>query len=169
MNRHSIAAALAVVAALTCAACTRPIPGWEQGGATADVHSEALAVRQAADKAQATLGEFLVKAKEPPAGTTGYGLKVAVREGDVTEYFWVHEFTWSDGTFTGRINDEPRVVKRIKTGQMHRFDRSDIVDWTYVDERSGKTFGNFTACALSGSAPPAGAGEIKRRHDLDCS
>jgi uncharacterized protein YegJ (DUF2314 family) len=130
------------------------------------LQSEAIAMRRATEKAQATLGDFLIKAKELPPGTKDYAVKVGVREGRNTEYFWVNEFTWSDSEFTGRINDEPRLVKRVKPGQMHTFSRSDVVDWTYVDE-SGRTVGNFTACALAGNEPPAEAG--KRRKDLDCS
>jgi len=159
MQRHHIATALAILAAL---ACTQSIPVLEKDIETARLQSEALAMRQAAEKAQATLDDFLVKAKRPPAGTTAYAVKVGVREGRGTEYFWVNEFSWSDGTFMGRINDEPRLVKGIKRGQTYRFSRSDIVDWTYIDEKSGRTFGNFTACVPSSKPPPAGADEFKR-------
>jgi uncharacterized protein YegJ (DUF2314 family) len=134
----------------------------------ARLQSEALAMRQAVEKAQATLDDFLVKATQLPAGTRAYAVKFAVKEGRETEYFWVNEFSWSDGTFTGRINDEPRLVKSIKPGQTYKFSRFDIVDWMYIDENSGRTFGNFTACALSSKKAPAEAGEVKRS-DLDCS
>ena len=165
MPRHPIAIALTVLAA---AACTPSIPVLEKDVEAARMQSEALAMRQATEKAQATLGDFLVKAKELPAGTKDYAVKIGVREGRATEYFWVNEFSWSDGEFTGRINDEPRLVKNVKPGQMHRFSRSDVVDWTYVDER-GRTVGNFTACALSSKGPPAEAGEVNRRKDAVCS
>ena len=165
MQSHYIAAALAILAAL---ACTQSIPVREKDIEAARLQSEALAMRQAAEKAQATLDDFLVKAKQLPAGTKAYAVKVGIQEGRDTEYFWVHEFSWSDGTFMGRINDEPRLVKSIKPGQIYKFSRSDIVDWTYIDEKSGRTFGNFTACALSSKEPPAKADEFKRRNDLDC-
>ncbi|HEY6510937.1 MAG TPA: DUF2314 domain-containing protein [Burkholderiaceae bacterium] len=142
MQRHYIAALLTVVASLACA---QSVTEREKHNTTTSAQGEALAMRQAAEKAQATLDDFLAKASQLPAGTKSYAVKVGVREGRDTEYFWVDEFSWSDGTFTGRINDEPRVVKRIKAGQIHRFSRSDVVDWTYVDEKTGKTFGNFTA------------------------
>ena len=160
MQRHTIAAALAILAAL---ACTQSIPVLEEDIDAARLHSEALAMRQAAEKAQATLDDFLVKAKQPPAGTKAYAVMVGIQEGRDTEYFWINEFSWSDGTFMGRINDEPRLVKSIKPGQTHRFSRSDIVDWTYIDDKSGRTFGNFAACALSSKQPPAEAHEFKGR------
>ena len=124
---------------------------------------------RATEKAQATLDDFLSKAKQLPAGTSSYALKVRVQEGRDTEYFWVEEFTWSDGSFTGRINDEPRLVKSIKPGQIVNFSRSQIADWKYLDEKTGMTFGNFTACALLSKEPPDKAKEIKRRDGLDCS
>jgi uncharacterized protein YegJ (DUF2314 family) len=166
MQCHYIAAALAFLATL---ACTHSITEREKNNETTGMQSEALAMRQAAEKAQATLDDFLVKAKHVPAGTKSYAVRVAVKEGRDTEYFWVDEFSWSDGTFTGRINDEPRRVKSIKPGQVYKFSRFDIVDWTYIDEKSGKTFGNFTACALASKEPPAEADGSKRRNGLDCS
>ena len=165
MQRHYIAAALAFLATV---ACTQSMTEWEKEYETTSRQREALAMRQAAEKAQATLDDFLSKAMQLPAGTKSYAVKVAIQEGRDTEYFWVNEFSWSDGTFTGRINDEPRLVKSIKPGQIYKFSRLDIVDWTYFDEKSGRTFGNFTACAVSSKNSRAEAYEFKRRDDLDC-
>jgi uncharacterized protein YegJ (DUF2314 family) len=165
-HRPAIAAALAVLAAV---ACTQPITGRVNDDETTRRQNEALAMRRAAEKAQATLDEFLTKAMQLPAGTKSYALKVAIRDGGDTEYFWVNEFSWSDGAFVGRINDEPRLVRSVRPGQIHKFGRLDIVDWTYVDETSGKTHGNFTACALLSTQPPAEAAKLERRNDLDCS
>jgi len=110
-----------------------------------DMPREDPALRRAAEHAQATLDGFLTQAKQHPAGTSGYALKVKVQEGRDIEYFWVDEFTWSDGSLTGRINDEPRLVKGIRRGQIHKFTRSEVADWKYFDEKSGKTVGNFGA------------------------
>jgi len=166
MQRHCIAAPLLLLSSL---ACTPFIADRAQNDAITNMQGEEPALRRATEKAQATLDDFLTKAKQPPAGTSSYALKVRVQEGRDTEYFWVEEFTWSDGSFTGRINNEPRLVKSIQLGQIYTFSRSQIADWKYVDERNGKTSGNFTACALLSKEPPAQAEEIKRRDGLDCS
>lgn len=166
MQRHCIAALLLLLSTL---ACTQFITERAQNDATTNTQSEEPALRRATEKAQATLDDFLTKAKQLPAGTSAYALKVRVQEGRDTEYFWVEEFTWTDGSFTGRINNEPRLVKSIKLGQIYKFSRSQIADWKYFDEKNGKTFGNFTACALLSKEPPAQAEEIKRRDGLDCS
>lgn len=46
--------------------------------------------------------------------------------------------------------------------------RSDIVDWMCIDETSGETPGNFTACALSSKQPPSEADKGQRRNDPHC-
>jgi uncharacterized protein YegJ (DUF2314 family) len=166
MQFQRIAAPLLFLSVL---ACTQPITERAPNDAMATQQSEEPALRRAAERAQATLDDFLTKAKLLPAGTSAYALKVRFQEGRDTEYFWVHEFTWSDSSFTGRITDEPRLVKSVKPGQIHKFSRSQIADWKYLDEKTGTTFGNFTACALLSKEPPAQAEEIKRRDRLDCS
>jgi uncharacterized protein YegJ (DUF2314 family) len=158
MQPHRIAALLLLLSAVACTPLvTERGPGDDP------------ALRRATDKAQATLDDFLAKAKQLPPGTSAHALKVQVQEGRDTETFWVEEFTWSDGSFTGKINNAPRRVKGIQLGQTYRFGRSQIVDWKYFDEKSGRTIGNFTACALLNREPPAQAEEIQRRDRLDCS
>jgi uncharacterized protein YegJ (DUF2314 family) len=166
MERRSIAATLLPLATL---ACTQSITEREWDEQMSRMQSEETALRQAEETARATLDDFLTQAKRQPAGTGSYALKVKIQEGRDTEYFWVSEFTWSDSSFTGRINDEPRLVKSIKPGEIVKFSRSQIADWKYVDEKSGRTFGNFTACAPLSKEAPAQAEEIKRRDGLDCS
>lgn len=135
MQHHRV---VALLLCLSMAACTPMTP----------VHSDETAWLRATEKAQATLDDFLTKAKLLPAGTSAYALKVRIQQGRDTEYFWLNEFTWTDGAFTGRINDEPRLVKSVKAGEIVRFNRSQIVDWKYVDEKTGVTVGDFTSKAV---------------------
>lgn len=165
MRRHVIAAPLLLLCTLSC---THVPLEPAQSDETTSLQSEETALRQAAERAQATLDSFLTKAKQQPAGTSAYALKIALQEGRDIEHFWVEEFTWSDGSFTGRINNEPRLLKSIKPGQIVKFSRSQVADWKYLDEKTGRTSGNFAACALLRRQAPAQAEEIKRRDGLDC-
>lgn len=167
MPRHPIASTLIVLTTVACA--SQPLPEWPRRDGSSAQTVDAAVVRQAAGKAQATLDEFLVKAAQLPAGTKGHAVKVGIRDGPATEYFWVDEFSWSDGQFRGRIVDEPRLVTNVKPGQMHRFSRFDIVDWIYIDENIGTTFGNFTACALAGKEAVTPSAASPRRTDPACS
>ena len=84
-------------------------------------------------KAQSTLADFLKVAAAPKPGTLGFSLKVAVREGERVEYFWITPFTNNSSQFSGEINNTPRVVHSVKLGQTITFAQSDIVDWLYIE------------------------------------
>ena len=114
-------------------------------------------------KAQSTLADFLKVAAAPKPGTLGFSLKVAVREGERVEYFWITPFTNNGSQFSGEINNTPRVVHSVKLGQTAQ---SDIVDWLYIE--NGMMKGNYTACALLKSAPKSEAEEFKKTVGLNC-
>ena len=61
--------------------------------------------------------DFLSTAAAPKAGMDGFAVKVAIREGDNAEYFWITPFTDKDGEFSGAINNTPREVHSVKLGQ----------------------------------------------------
>jgi uncharacterized protein YegJ (DUF2314 family) len=117
-------------------------------------------------KAQSTLADFLKVAAAPRPGTQGFSLKVAVREGERVEYFWITPFTNSGSQFSGEINNTPRVVHSVKMGQTITFAQSDIVDRLYIE--NGMMRGNYTACALLKSAPKSEADEFKKTFGLNC-
>jgi uncharacterized protein YegJ (DUF2314 family) len=53
-------------------------------------------------KAHATLADFLKIAAESRPGTQAFSLKVAVREGERVEYFWITPFTNRAASFPAR-------------------------------------------------------------------
>jgi uncharacterized protein YegJ (DUF2314 family) len=117
-------------------------------------------------KARATLGDFLALARAPQVSMSGFAVKVAVRDGGNTEYFWITPFKEKDGGFTGMINNTPRTVKSVKFGQALAFSEKEIVDWLYVD--GGKMKGNYTACVLLKRERKADADAAKARFGLEC-
>jgi len=130
--------------------------------------NEEPAMRKAFARAAQTLPEFLALAAKPKEGTSNYALKVAISDGNNTEYFWVTEFSNRSDLFSGTLNNEPRLVKNRKLGDHITFRRAQIVDWTYIDKVNGKTVGNFTACALLSKEPPAQAEAFMRQYGLSC-
>jgi uncharacterized protein YegJ (DUF2314 family) len=129
---------------------------------------EEPAMRKAFEQARGTLDWFLARASSPPAGTTGYALKVAVSDGRGTEYFWVNRFVAEGSRFTGYLGNEPRLVKKYKFDEQFAFDREQIVDWIYIDTNSRRMRGNYTACALLTKEPTAQAEAFKQRYGLSC-
>ncbi len=121
---------------------------------------------KAMSKARQTLPDFLTTAASPKPGMEGFAVKVAIREGEAAEYFWITPFTIKDGTFSGELNNRPRAVHSVKFGQTITFGQSEIVDWMYMDGETMK--GNYTACALLKSASKQEADEFKKRFGLNC-
>jgi uncharacterized protein YegJ (DUF2314 family) len=130
--------------------------------------SEEPAMRQAFERARATLDDFLSRAENPAEGTTRYALKVAVSDGRNTEYFWVNRFTGSADSFAGFLGNEPRLVKKYKFDEKFSFSRKQIVDWTYFDQPTKSMLGNFTACALLTKESVANAEAFKRKYGFKC-
>lgn len=132
------------------------------------MRNEEPAMKRAFEKGRATLDSFLAKASAPAQGTSKYALKVAITEGLNTEFFWVRDFQWADGQFTGTLANEPRMVKKVTSGQRIKFGRELVVDWTYWDAAQRRTFGNFTACALLTKEPRDEAQKFKAQLGLQC-
>jgi uncharacterized protein YegJ (DUF2314 family) len=117
-------------------------------------------------KAREGLPEFLKLARSPRPTMWGFAVKVGVTEGDDTEYFWIAPFVQRNKEFSGQINNEPQLVKKVKVGQTITFQQEDIVDWLYQDR--GRMYGNFTACVLLKREPPQEAEEFMKELGLRC-
>jgi len=120
-------------------------------------------------RARESLDQFLELARIPPPHLRGFALKVGIQEGDdIVEYFWINDFINSGDTFSGKINNRPLLVKRVRAGQDYKFQRADIVDWTYIDIETRTVHGNFTACALLARKPADIAAELRQKFGLLC-
>ena len=117
-------------------------------------------------RARATLPDFLALAAAPKPNTENFAVKVALHQGNDSEYFWIDPFTNDNGKFSGRIDNKPDMIRNVKFGQVISFGQSEIVDWMYLD--GDKMKGNYTACALLKSAPKDEAAQFKKRFGLDC-
>lgn len=125
-------------------------------------------MRRAFRRARDTLDDFLQKAGSPAPGTVHYAVKVGVREGARTEYFWIGPFVQERDGFSGRLDNTPQMVKSVREGQTYRFPKSHIVDWMYFDRTERRMHGNYTLCALLTKEPPAEAAKARTRFGLSC-
>lgn len=120
-------------------------------------------------QARASLDQFLDLARVPPENLRGFALKVGITEDpDLVEYFWVNDFEESGDSFSGTINTRPLLVKKVRRGRVHKFQRADIVDWTYIDTETHTIHGNFTACAQLAHKPADLAAELRQKFGLTC-
>jgi uncharacterized protein YegJ (DUF2314 family) len=134
------------------------------------MRDEEPAMRRAFQVARETLDTFLETAERGASNHTGFAVKVAISQGDETEYFWVNNFeSKARGQFEGEINNEPRMVKSVRLGQRYAFSREQVVDWMYLDRSERRMVGNFTLCALLTQQSRREAEATIRRFKLDCS
>ena len=166
-NYHAAAAVVVMVASFVVG-CEKSISERARNDQVTFVHDGDPAMNRAFEKARASLDEFFELAKSPKPGTQAYAVKVAVSDGKNTEYFWVNQFESDGEQLSGVLNNEPENVRVYRFGERFTFKRDDIVDWTYTEPAAGRTYGNFTACALLTHEDPTEAEEFKRQYGLLC-
>ncbi|WP_137934865.1 YegJ family protein [Mesorhizobium comanense] len=116
--------------------------------------------------ALAGLDEFLALAEAPPSGTDRFKLKVKVRDGHVTEHFWVIPFRRTKTGFVGILANQPEEVRNVVLGQNIEFSREDISDWGYT--RDGRQVGSFTVCVMFQRISKEEADHMRDKYGFDC-
>lgn len=111
-------------------------------------------------KARKTLPDFWKVFEDPKQGETRFALKVAIRDENGAEHFWVNELERKGGKVFGEVNNDPNTVKSVKLGQRIEIPPADVSDWTYT--RDGKMHGNFTLRALFKHIPPKDVEALKK-------
>ncbi|QNM96640.1 YegJ family protein [Chitinimonas koreensis] len=117
-------------------------------------------------KARSTLDDFLKLADHPPAGSSGFKVKVMFRDRNGTEHFWVTPFKRYADRFAGVVANEPSVVTSVELGKVYPFTRDQITDWGY--EKNGKQIGSYTVCVLFKKMPADEVARYKKDHGFEC-
>jgi uncharacterized protein YegJ (DUF2314 family) len=100
----------------------------------------------AIDDARASLAEFVERLKNPKPTDESFSVKKKISDGKEVEHLWVTDVSYSDGKFTGVINEDPQSVRNVKFGQKVTVEETEILDWMYLDD--GELVGNFTLRVL---------------------
>jgi uncharacterized protein YegJ (DUF2314 family) len=129
--------------------------------------AEDAAMKQAYARAQASLDSFLGDALSPSPRNSNHAVKVRVRDGALTEYFWVGQVRRSEQRFKGVVDNEPRLVKNVRMGQEISFAQAAIVDWLYTAP-NGAMQGAFTTCVLLSREKPEEARALAAHLQLRC-
>lgn len=96
-------------------------PKWNQG------------LRQAGEKAQASLSNFRKALIAPKKLQTHFSVNVVFPGLLKDEHLWLEEVREEDGKFTGVVSHPPRMTKAVKQGQLWTASPETICDWMYVD------------------------------------
>lgn len=118
-------------------------------------------MEQAIAEARSTFDEFLTRFHNPQPQDSAYYVKVKIEDKNGVEHFWVGDLKLDAEPYTGKIGNEPGIVKNVKLDQDYSFSRSDISDWMYMS--NGKMQGNYTLHVELESMPPNEAQAIKRQ------
>jgi len=93
------------------------------------------------EHARGTMDHF-VSELHNTAGEFEGSVKVKIEDDGVIEYMWLDQLSYDNGVFKGNINNDPRSVKNVQSGDPWQVPRDEITDWMY--RKDGKLFGNFT-------------------------
>jgi uncharacterized protein YegJ (DUF2314 family) len=167
-DKGKLTATLVLLLAAALPGCDQSLSERAESDKVAYVPDDDPDMKRAFEKARASLDEFFEIAAAPRAGTEGHAIKVAVSEGDDTEYFWVTEFEGEGDTLSGVLNNGPESVKKYKMGERFEFSRAQVVDWMYFEPAARRMHGNFTACALLVHEPADEAEDFKKQYGLQC-
>ncbi len=130
------------------------------------VEKEDADMKDAFRQARLGLDEFLATWRNPSTESADFSVKVGVKEGENTEYFWISPFRQDTGKFIGVVNNDPQMVSSVKLGGEITFTKDQIVDWLYY--RQGKMIGNYTACAMLKKEPESERRAFEQRFGLRC-
>jgi uncharacterized protein YegJ (DUF2314 family) len=116
--------------------------------------------------AKSTLNEFLATVANPPAGSSGFKLKVELTDSNGSEHFWVEPFKQTATGFEGTLANHPEIISGVKLGQTISFARSQVSDWGYV--LNGRQVGSFTVCVMMKHVSADEANIYRRDYGFDC-
>ena len=106
-----------------------------------DLRHSAAALAEARSTLNSALQRFLNGEYET------FSVKVPIVEGDMKEDLWLGDLKYySDGTFSGIIEDRPKIVQTIVQGQSCEVAYDDVKDWQSFHK--GKIHGNYSLRAL---------------------
>ncbi len=146
MNRNLVAWMTLGVLATLALGQEKSKPGVVQ------VEKDDAKMKAAMEKARATVKPFIAALQEPKAGQVGFSVKVPFTEEGGTEHMWLRPLSFDGKNFQGKVNNEPKFLKKVKLGQSVTIGPDKISDWMYFDKK--KLVGGYTLRALRDSLTP---------------
>ena len=141
---HTIIAALPICLGSISAASESDAPDTLYKGEYSDSKMD-LAMKDA----RKALSKF--KASMTRKSAKNQAIKVAIRDGEKVEHFWIINVTEIKGGYKGTLNNEPGIVSNVKMGDEVKAVGEDISDWMYIENR--KMHGNYTLRVLLPNMP----------------
>jgi uncharacterized protein YegJ (DUF2314 family) len=120
-------------------------------------HYDESDMNEAIATARSRVDEFIDVLARGDADT--FSVKVPITDPNGTEHFWLTDVTYSDGSFTGLIGNDPGIVENVEFGQSRTVAKDAISDWMFT--RGDKIHGGLTIDPLLPTFPKEEADELR--------
>jgi uncharacterized protein YegJ (DUF2314 family) len=100
------------------------------------------AMHRAVTEARKTVGRFITALKHPAPGQQDFEIKKPFIENGQVEHIWLSDVQFVGNRFQGRVDNQPRKIRKLKLGQLVSVNPNEISDWLYIDH--GKLVGGYT-------------------------
>jgi uncharacterized protein YegJ (DUF2314 family) len=93
-------------------------------------------------RAREELPAFIERLVHPQAGDEDFSVKAPLTDGRNTEHFWLDNVQFSEGVFSGTLDNTPQIVDGHDAGLRVSIPAGEISDWMCVHE--GRLIGGYT-------------------------
>jgi uncharacterized protein YegJ (DUF2314 family) len=104
------------------------------------------AMNAAMDEARAKVDQFVAALTKPSPKQKDFTFKKKFEEGGKVEYMWITDVRVKGETLTGKLNNEPRTMKKVRIGASVTIPKAEVADWMFVDD--GRLVGGYTLRVL---------------------
>ena len=94
-------------------------------------------------------------------GADSFSVKAPIKDTNGTEHFWLTDVTYANGVFTGKVGNDPGIVKNVRFGQTWQVKKDEISDWMYT--LGDRIHGGFTIDPLLASFPKDKSDALKKK------
>jgi uncharacterized protein YegJ (DUF2314 family) len=102
-------------------------------------------------QSQARLPEFLARLAHPHASDR-FAVQGRFSQDGVLEHLWIDSLSFDGKQISGRVADQPIVLKTVQKGQLLTLKTKDVDDWM-IREASGNIIGGFANKVLERKLP----------------
>ncbi len=118
---------------------------------------DVAAMEAAMTKARSETDQFVADLQSGKDGA--YSVKVPITDSHGTEHFWITDVSFRDGSFEGKIGNEPGIVKNVSFGKPWKVAKDEISDWMIV--RENRIHGGYTIDPLLHTMPKEEADKLR--------
>lgn len=134
MTKWRACALAAVFIAASCGAKPSTVATQPADTNAVPVDSDEAEMKAATQQAQDSLEEFRMALQTPRPGQSSFLVKARFVDGEHVEVMWLNQVTYTDGHYSGIVNNEPVHATNVKIGDRARIPEQEVVVWMFFDQ-----------------------------------